>query len=496
MLNPTLTPRVCERALAARDPRFDGLFFVGITTTRIYCRPVCPSRLANSSRRRFFDSTGAAELAGFRPCLRCRPELAPGRAPVDAVSRLARIAAARIEAGALNGRSIVDLAAELGVSARHLRRVLEREFGVAPAALARSFRLLLAKRLLTDTPLSVTRIAFTSGFQSLRRFNAVFRQQYRMSPSDLRRSSTAAASRENSDEFLRLTLAYRKPFDWTGLLAHLRRDAVPGVEQIEQGRYARTVALGTHRGIVEVEDAPRARSLSLRVSMPLVPALMPLMPLLRRLFDLDADPKAIESHLSRTGLARVVRRYPGIRLPGSFDPFETVLQCLIRAGSRSDGAAAHLLRRLVWTLGEAASTGIPGLNRFTPAPVRVAEFGASGFRTLGVDQASAERVVAVAERMAAGSLRLEPGAGEEPAFATLTSLGIREGVATRIVSRTLAWPDAFHAEGSDILRVAGMPDESALRTKSEDWRPWRAYAAQLLRRAAEEEAPSHQRATG
>src|SRR5215208_6448495 len=189
MVAADLTAELCHHAVGARDPRFDGLFYVGITTTRIYCRPVCPARVSHPDRRRFFGSAAAAERAGFRPCLRCRPELAPGRAAVDAVSQLARAAERRIAAGALNGRSSADLARELGVSERHLRRALEREIGVSPVELAQTHRLLLAKRLLADTTLSVTQVAYASGFQSLRRFNAAFRESYRMPPSHVRRPS-------------------------------------------------------------------------------------------------------------------------------------------------------------------------------------------------------------------------------------------------------------------------------------------------------------------
>src|SRR5215208_957899 len=191
MVAADLTAELCHRAVGARDPRFDGLFYVGITTTRIYCRPVCPARVSHPERRRFFDSAAAAERSGFRPCLRCRPELAPGRAAVDAVARLARAAERRIAAGALNGRSVTELARELGVSERHLRRALERELGVSPIELAQTHRLLLAKRLLADTTLSVTRVAYASGFQSLRRFNVAFREAYRMAPSDVRRRKPA-----------------------------------------------------------------------------------------------------------------------------------------------------------------------------------------------------------------------------------------------------------------------------------------------------------------
>src|SRR5918994_5350434 len=256
---------ICQRAVRARDARFDGIFFVGITTTMVYCRPVCPARVSYPDRRRFFETAASAERAGYRPCLRCRPELAPGRALMDAVPRLARLAAQRIGAGALNGNSVADLARELGVSERHLRRALERELGVSPAELAQTHRLLLAKRLLAETSLPVTRIAFASGFQSLRRFNSVFRERYRLSPTALRRVAPAAAPASPSGDFVTLTLAYRAPLDWGLLTRLLARDAVPGVELVEPGRYSRTVRVEGRIGLVAAANAPGAARTHLEV---------------------------------------------------------------------------------------------------------------------------------------------------------------------------------------------------------------------------------------
>ena len=193
-LSPPLPARICHCAVDERDARFDGVFFVAIVTTGIFCRPTCPSRRANRRHRRFFNSAEAAERAGFRPCRRCRPELAQGWALIDAVSRLAHEAAQRIGAGALNGRSVADLAAELGVSERHLRRALRRELGVSPHELAQTHRLQLARRLLAETALSVTDVAFASGFESLRRFNVAFHEQYGMSPRTLRRTLACEGS--------------------------------------------------------------------------------------------------------------------------------------------------------------------------------------------------------------------------------------------------------------------------------------------------------------
>ena len=290
-----------QLAVDARDRRFDGVFFVAITTTHVYCRPCCPSRLAYDRHRRFFDSAAAAERAGFRPCLRCRPELAPGRGmnALAPVSRLAQTAAQRIAAGALNGRSVADLAAELGVSERHLRRALEREVRVSPLELAQTHRLLLAKRLIVDTDLPMTRVAYASGFQSLRRFNTVFREQYRMPPSALRRGRRGA---EREQRPLRLTLAYRPPFAWDAL--DVPRDAMVTIDGV--------------RGHVTIENSAAESYLIVEITESLLPVLMPLIAGLRRVFDLDAEPALIDAHLAAGGLGHLVARWPGVRVPGSF----------------------------------------------------------------------------------------------------------------------------------------------------------------------------------
>ncbi len=296
-----------QLAVDARDARFDGVFFVGITSTRVYCRPACKSRLAYDHHRRFFNSAAAAERAGFRPCLRCRPELAPGR--LDAVSQLARDAVQRIAAGALNGRAVATLASELGVSERHLRRALERELGVAPHELAQTHRLLLAKRLIVDTDLPMTRVAYASGFQSLRRFNAVFRAQYRMPPTALRRGRRVP---EQVEGFLRLTLSYRPPLAWEPLLRALG---------CEGPRHERSVQIEERTGLVVVENSAADGHLVADIADSLLPVLMPLIAGLRRVFDLDAEPAVIGAHLAERGLAELVARWPGVRVPGRFDGF-------------------------------------------------------------------------------------------------------------------------------------------------------------------------------
>ncbi|HEY3012097.1 MAG TPA: AlkA N-terminal domain-containing protein [Gemmatimonadales bacterium] len=500
-----LNPEVCERALNARDARFDGIFFVGITTTRIYCRPVCPARVSYHDRRRFFESAASAERAGFRPCLRCRPELAPGRALIDAVPRLAQVAAHRIGAGALNGCGVAQLARELGVSDRHLRRALERELGVSPVELAQTHRLLLAKRLLADTSLSVTRIAFASGFQSLRRFNSLFRERYRLSPSALRRTQPPSDPRRDAgagrgspavpaEALVRLTLAYRAPLAWHVLTALLRRDAMPGVEVVEGGCYGRTVRLNGASGVVFAKDAVApARDpqravkthLQVHVSPALLPVLMPLLARLRHLFDLDAEPTVIDASLERSGLGPLVRRRPGVRIPGAVDGFEVVLRALLRG--RSGAASRDLMRRVVGTLGEPLDTGIPGLSRLAPGAERVAEAGISRLTALGVPRRRADPIMSVARALAEGALRIEPGSDVTAAHRALLEIeGVGERLATTIVMHALHWPDAFPASDRLLLRATGARSPGALRARAERWRPWRAYAALHLWLGGEE----------
>jgi len=452
------TADICERALAARDARFDGIFYVGITSTGVYCRPVCPSRFATSNHRRFFPSAASAEDAGFRPCLRCRPELAPGHGPMDALPHLAAAAATRIAAGALNGHTVAHLAADLGVSERHLRRAVERAIGVSPIALAQTHRLLLAKQLLADTSLPVTQIAFASGFQSLRRFNAMFRERYRLSPTAVRRPREAPS---RSNDLIRLTLGYRPPLAWDALIALLEGSILPGAETITPHRYARTVRLDACTGVVVVENAPAPKAhLTVDVSPSLLPALMPLLARLRRLFDLDAEPTVVDAHLAQTGLAEQVAERPGLRVPGAFDGFEVALAQLLRTGPERLG------RHVVAHLGEPIATDTPGLAYLAPGASRVAEAGAACLRALGAPRHLADSIERVAHAVATGALRLEPGTDAAAARRTLTTVaGLDDRFATTIVMRALHWPDAFP--------TSGHPP----RARAESWRPWRAYAA-------------------
>jgi AraC family transcriptional regulator, regulatory protein of adaptative response / DNA-3-methyladenine glycosylase II len=489
MLGLEFTPEVCQRAVDARDARFDGLFYVGITTTRVYCRPVCPARVSYPDRRRFFGTAAAAEHAGFRPCLRCRPELAPGAARCDAVSRLAQLAAHRISAGALNGHTVADLATDLGVSERHLRRAFERELGVSPIELAQTHRLLLAKRLLADTSLSVTRVAYASGFQSLRRFNSVFRAQYRMPPSALRRAPHRPAALPPGD-LLHLTLGYRPPMAWTDLLHSLESSALPGVAMVAGTEYRRILELGGVSGVVTAEDAAASGArngqplaqLRIGVSPSLVPVLMPVLARLRHLFDLDAVPAVVEAQLEAGGLGDLTRRRPGLRLPGAVDGFEAALEILLPRRRSSALKGGEVRRRVVEELGQPLATPWPELDRRAPAAARMAEAGTARLEQLGVPADRAGMIARVARLVAERRLLLEHGHDVATTHRTLVeSAGVPDRLATEIVMRALGWPDGFTPADRTLQHAAGVSGSASLLALAERWRPWRAYAALLLR---------------
>ena len=307
----------CYRALESRDVRFDGMFFVAVQTTGIYCRPICPARIPAQKRCVFYRRAAEAERAGFRACFRCRPELAPGPAAVDAVPRLVREAVLRIEAGALNAGSVDDLAADLGVTSRHLRRTLEAELGVTPVELAQTKRLALAKQLLQGTSLPITDVAYASGFASLRRFHAAFRERFRRAPGDLRRGR--GESRE-LDETVRLRLDYRPPLDWQRLVGFLRSRAIPGVEDATDDRYARTARIDRASGWFSVTPMRDRNALALDVSTSLLPVLPAVIARARNIFDLDARPDVIAQRLGKDSiLSKSVKQRPGLRVPGAFD---------------------------------------------------------------------------------------------------------------------------------------------------------------------------------
>lgn len=489
------------RALSARDRRFDGVFFVGVTSTGIYCRPICPARTPKPEHCRFFPSAAAAERASFRPCLRCRPELAPGNAPVDGAQRVALRLLDRIAEDDVDGTpSLTQLADELGLSTRQLRRVARRELGATPSELQRTRRLLLAKQLLTETDLPVIEIAFASGFHSLRRFNEAFRTRYGMPPTHLRKHARGAAH-DPADPTalpatLTLRLAYRPPYDWDGTLAFQEARALAGVEAVTAGAYARTLRLGHRHGWLRVTHDPAAAGVLLEVSRTLTPALPAVLARVRRLFDLEARPDVIAAQLQRDAtLAAAVRRHRGLRVPGAVDPFELAVRAVL-GQQVSVKAATTLAGRFVRAFatpldpGDAATDGRPtSLTHLFPTPESVAALDPASIAALGIVGARAGCIVALAKAFAAGQVTLAPGDDASEQVRALTALpGIGPWTAQYVAMRAMHLPDAFPKEDLVVRKALGGVSAAAAAARAEAWRPWRSYATLHLWRMAAERA--------
>jgi AraC family transcriptional regulator of adaptative response / DNA-3-methyladenine glycosylase II len=464
-----LDSETCYQALLTHDPRFDGVVFVGVSTTRVYCRTVCPARTPRRQNCAFFQSAAAAECAGFRPCLRCRPELAPGNARVDASNRLASAIAGRIEDGILTEAKVGELAEQLQISERHLRRVIQQEFGVSPIDIAQTQRLLLAKRLLTDTDLSVTEAAFASGFSSLRRFNALIRERYRLTPSELRRNRGTA--RKTSDDGFVCELAYRPPLDWESMLSFLALRAVQGVEAISENCYARTVSVGKYRGWIAVRNTPERRTLRVELSSQLVPVLYQVLAKVKRLFDLAAEPQQIAARLGA-----LAKRNPGLRVPGAFDGFEVGLRAVL-GQQVSVKAARTLAGRLVAAFGDTIETPLESLHHLAPDPARVLELDPAKLVALGILRTRVESIRALARAVLDQSIVLEPGPAPEQTIRRLTELpGVGEWTAHYMAMRALSWPDAFPHGDLGVRKALNEQRKAEILKVAETWRPWRSYA--------------------
>jgi AraC family transcriptional regulator of adaptative response / DNA-3-methyladenine glycosylase II len=463
----------CFHAVRARDRRFDGRFFVAVASTGIYCRPICPVRPPKRENMRFYSSAAAAEGEGYRPCLRCRPERAPGLATVDAASRLIRAAIAGIEEHAVSNARVGELAASLGVSDRHLRRVTEAELGVSPIELAQTQRLLLAKRLLGETSLKLTEIAFASGFGSLRRFNALFKSRYGLSPRALRGHPGAAAG-------LRCQLEFRPPLAWDSLLSYLRLRAIPGVEYVDATHYRRTVAIGDKHGWIAVTRAKSGVALEVEMSQSLAPVIGAVIVRVKHLFDLGAAPDSVTELLSQDPtLAGVVRRLPGLRVPGAFDGFELAVRAVL-GQQVSVRAATTLAGRWAHSFGAPLATPFAELNRLTPDAERMAAVAAGDIAALGIVGSRARALAALAHAVTERRVVLSYAANVEEQIEALQGLaGIGPWTAQYIAMRALHWPDAF--PGGDLMLLkAAQVNKKELHARAEAWRPWRAYAAHYL----------------
>lgn len=462
----------CYAALCARDRRFDGLFFVGVATTGIYCRPVCAARTPGKTRCSYYASPAEAERAGFRACFRCRPELAPGACAVDALPQLVARAVARIDEGFLDAHGVDELARALGVTGRHLRRALEEQVGASPLELAQSRRLALAKRLLQDSRLGVTEVAFASGFNSVRRFNAAFRDRFGRAPTELRREHAPAA------ETLALRLDYRPPLAWATLLEFLRVRAIAGVESVAGDEYRRVVHLAGRTGMVRVRPDGERPALRAELALELAGAVTPLIAGLKKLFDLDAEPAAVAERLGRDPLLRAgVRRRPGMRVPGCVDPFEMAARAVV-GQQVSVKAAVTLMGRLAERLGVAVSGGEAlGLTRRFPTAAEVAAASVDELASVGMPRARATTLRDAAQVFASGRFdRLR--AGDEADFSDEVGAirGIGPWTLDYLRMRALHLPDAFPAGDLGVRNALGGVTAAAALARAEAWRPWRAYA--------------------
>jgi AraC family transcriptional regulator of adaptative response / DNA-3-methyladenine glycosylase II len=505
----------CYRAVVARDPRFDGRFFTGVTSTGIYCRPVCPARTPAQANMRFFAHAGAAEAAGFRACRRCRPETSPGSPEWNVRADLAARAVRLIADGYVDAHGISGLAARLAVTQRHLHRLLAAELGTGPLALARTARLQTARRLLAETTMPITEVAFASGFSSVRQFNASVLESSGRTPSELRaqarRSGPGSMGARDTagapGTWLTLRLACREPFDAAAWLGFLAARAIPGVEQVTADRYTRAVRTATGPGIIELIPRPGQGHVLLRARLSRLGAIAPVVGRARRLLDADADPAAIGAALAADELiAPLVRARPGLRVPGAYGGFELAVRAVV-GQQVSVAAASTFAGRLAARYGvplppdatdppagaitdvtagamagaqagatPARAAGLPGPSVVFPSPEVLADADLAG---LGLTTARQRTLRALATAAAGGRLILDPGADPGEVAAQLAELpGIGPWTTGYILMRAAADPDAFPAADLGLRRALGrlgVPPGHAAR-----WRPWRAYAAMLL----------------
>ena len=489
-----LDRRVCDRARRSRDVRFDGRFFIGVTTTGIYCRPICPARSPKDDNVIYFPTAAAAEAAGFRPCLRCRPEASPGTPAWSGTSGIVSRALRLIGEGALRGAgggeaddrlasetSVDELAERVGVTARHLRRLFLKHLGATPLDVALTRRIHFAKSLLDETSLPVQQVAFASGFGSVRRFNGQIQRTFSRTPTELRRLRRRV---DAGPDCYRFRLAYRPPYDWRAMLAFLAARATGGVEVVDRTTYYRTIEIDGRTGTVDVFPLDSTPALVLDVRFPDPGSLLAIVERVRRMFDLSADPSVIADHLRGDRLLTPsLEAHPGIRVPGAWDGFELAVRAILGQQVSVQGATT-IAGRLAAAFGPAIDTH-RGVGRVFPAPTRLAD---APLEDVGVMPARAETIRRLARAVLDGKLKLSPDADSAAVVSTLTAIpGIGPWTASYVAMRALGEPDAFPAGDLVLRRVAGNLTVRDLERRSQAWRPWRAYAVMLLWRTASQQ---------
>jgi len=476
-----LQDEIYERARLARDSRFDGQFYVGVKTTGIYCRPICPANAPKSKNVSFYPSAAAASEAGFRPCLRCRPECAPGTPAWSGTSTTVRRGLRLISNGALDDGDVEILAERLGVTSRHLRRLFSKHLGASPLAVAHTQRLHFAKRLIDETTLPMSHISSAAGYGSVRRFNDTFRRTYGRSPRELRK--TGEESERTAT--LRVRLAYRKPFNWPAMLSFFAGRATPGVEVVVGDTYRRTVCLQGNHGVAEISPDASDGYLSLTLHGVNTNALFETVQTAREVFDLDAPVAEIEAVLaSDETLRKIQRKFKGVRVPGAWDGFELTIRAIL-GQQISVKAATTLAGRIAARYGEKLQlTGDcdeAQLNRIFPPAERLVR---ARFNNLGVLQSRVDTIRRVAAAVVSGELHFDVAQDPEEFCTTLKSIrGIGDWTAQYVAMRALKNPDAFPGSDLGLIKAIEQPNRvtpKELLTRAENWRPWRAYAAMLL----------------
>ncbi|MBZ5607051.1 MAG: helix-turn-helix domain-containing protein [Acidobacteriia bacterium] len=445
---------VCYRAVQARDARFDGLFFIAVRTTRIFCRPVCPARTPLRRNVEFFSNAPAAQAAGYRPCLRCRPEVSPDLPVWAGTSTTVNRALRLIDEGALDDGSVARLAERLGLTDRHLRRLFLEHVGVSPVVVAQTRRTLFAKKLITETNLAFADIAFAAGFASLRRFNEAIRDTYQRNPKELRRFAPPEADAGSAVE---LKLNYRPPYDWDAFLNFIRPRAIPGLESADQQIY--------RRNGVRVRHSPRENCLVARIEPAGVNRLRSLVERMRFFFDLRANTREIAAHLGKSPVMKpVIKRHPGLRLPGCWDAFELAVRAILGQQVTVKGAST-LAGRLV--------------ERFGPPKAEV--LADADLASIGLPKARAESIRAFARAVSDGRIRFDASVAAPDMIGRMQELpGIGAWTANYIAMRALGDPDAFPASDLGLLKAAGVSSARRLEEIAQAWRPWRSYAALYL----------------
>ncbi len=476
--------RICSRARVTRDARFDGKFFIAVLSTGIYCRPICPVRTVAESSVRYYPSAAAAAEAGFRPCLRCRPESCPGTPAWLGTSNTVSRALRLIGESGLEDGGVEVLADRLGIGSRHLRRLFLRHLGATPIAVAQTRRLHFAKKLIDETKLPMSQIALASGFGCVRRFNAGIRKVYNRTPTQIRRLARQKDI-QSANQYL-FRLHFRPPYHWEGILAFLAARATPGVEVVELGNYRRTISWNGRHGYFEVSPDQGRDALVVRIEFSDPHSLFFIIERIRAMFDLNADWQAIVQSLKPDPLlVGLVKADPGLRVPGCWNGFELATRAILGQQITVKGATA-LAGRMISSFGKPFS-GARGLTYLFPQPGVLAD---AKLASIGLPGARAETIRALARAVCDGRISFEGVVDSDAFLRRLCEIpGIGKWTAQYVAMRALAEPDAFPIGDLGLLRATAVGSSRELERRAEAWRPWRAYAAMYLWRIAGQRVP-------